>query len=237
MIDHLSCSSINLAINCPRSWWAKYMLGKSVPSSEAASFGSQYDVVVSKLIGAKTHKEEKPGSILPGVQEAAELYLEQGHAFKDATDSQVKIDISPGQWAYLGEMLGIPTEIKFPITGFIDLFDRETRKLIDLKTSSSKRTSASWALQVLIYSLATQATEAGIHLMTRTKTPAFYNFLVPVSDDNLRWAMNLFTFYANLIEGWIETGAGEELPRQEGFWCSWCPENMECPAKHVILGG
>jgi CRISPR/Cas system-associated exonuclease Cas4 (RecB family) len=237
MIDHVSCSSINLAIQCPRAWWAKYVLGKSVPSSEAASFGSQYDTVVSKLIGAKNHKEEKTGEILPGVEEAAQMYMEQDHAFKSATDSQVKINIAPGQWAYMGETLGIPTEISFPITGFIDLLDTNSRSLVDLKTSSSKRTSASWAMQVLIYAIATQANEARIHLMTRTKTPAFYNFMVPVSEDNLRWAMNLFTFYTQQIEKWLNAGAGEELPRQEGFWCSWCPENLECPAKHVILGG
>ena len=58
-IDHYSVSSMQLA-NCPRAFWAKYVLKKEQASSEAASFGQQYDQQVTASLRCKLHKEEKP---------------------------------------------------------------------------------------------------------------------------------------------------------------------------------
>jgi hypothetical protein len=172
-----------------------------------------------------------------GVEEAVNGYLSQPHAFRSATDSQLPIHISPSEWEVMAEMLGMYSEIPYPITGFIDLYDSNKRALVDLKTSSSKRTTFMWGLQVLIYSLATQANEARIHLMTKTKTPAYYDLPVPVTPTSQAWAMQIFAHQAALIKQWLVEGAGEHLPRIPDYYCSWCAEELECPATNIILGG
>jgi len=236
-IDHYSVSSINLAANCPRAWWAKYVLKLDMASSMAANFGSQYDQLISKKLGCKVHKDDKIGPVADGVEDAVTGYLCQPHAFKQATDAQMPINILPGQWQVLAEMHGFYASIERPITGFIDLYDANERVVVDLKTSGSKRTSFNWALQVLIYSLAKQANQAKVHLMTKTKVPAYYEFTVPVTAESKRWAMQVFTNQANQIERWLKNGAGDELPRTPDYWCSWCPESLTCPAMNLILGG
>ena len=237
-IDHLSVSSIGKAMDCPRSWWCSYILKKDRPSSGAAQFGSQYDQIIGKRLNTKCHKEEAvSGGLADGVEEAVNGYLSQPHAFRGATDSQLPINISPSEWGVMAEILGMYSEIPYPITGFIDLYDSNKRALVDLKTSSSKRTTFRWALQVLIYSLATQANEAEIHLMTRTKTPAYYRLPVPVTPTSQAWAMQIFAHQVALIKQWLVEGAGEHLPRVPGFYCEWCAEELECPATNIILGG
>lgn len=237
-IDHLSVSSIGKAMNCPRSWWCSYVLKKDRPSSGAAQFGSQYDKIIGKRLNTKCHKDDPiTGSLAPGVEDAVTGYLSQPHAFRSATDSQMPIYISPSEWNVMAEMLGFWSEIPYPITGYIDLYDSKSRSLTDLKTSSSKRKSFMWGVQVLIYSLATQANSAGIHLMTKTKTPAYYDMPVPVTPDSQRWAMQIFAHQAALIKQWLVEGAGEHLPRVPDYYCSWCAEELECPACNIILGG
>jgi hypothetical protein len=237
-IDHYSVSSMQLAANCPRAFWAKYILKKEQASSDAASFGSQYDQQVSARLGCKIHKAENPASrVVEGVDEAVAGYLCQPHALKTATDAQVPINISPLQWQLMAEIHGFHAEIQKPIIGFIDLWDAKNRVIVDLKTSASKRTSPGWALQVLIYTLAQQANEAKIHLMTRTKTPAYYEYIVPISKQSLAWAMHWFTHQANMVERWLADGCGECLPRNADYYCNWCAEQLECPATNIILGG
>lgn len=235
MIDHYSVSSINQAASCPRGWWVKYVLKQEQPSSDAASFGTQYDQVVSQRLGCIAHKESKMGGLIEGVEEAVSGYLCQPHALKSATHAQVPINITQGQWGVMAEIHGFYAEIKHPIVGFIDLYDAANRTIVDLKTSKSKRTTPGWAMQVLIYALAKQANSARIHLMTRTKVPAYYDFNVPVTRDSYRWAMQLFTYWANQIDQWIENGAGDELPRLPDYHCSWCPEALVCPATNLLV--
>ena len=236
-IDHYSVSSMQLAANCPRSWWAKYILKKELASSDAASFGNAYDQTISARLGCKIHKEEKPVGHIDGLEEAVAGYLCQPHALKTATDAQVPITSTPAQWNLMAEIHGFYAEIKKPIIGFIDLWDAKNRVVVDLKTSASKRVTNGWALQALIYTLAQQANEAKIHLMTRTKTPAYYEYIVPISKQSLAWAMHWFTYQANTVERWLAEGCGECLPRNSDYFCSWCPEKLECPATNVILGG
>jgi len=203
----------------------------------AASFGSQYDQMIGKRLKVICMKEERESAPVDGVEEAVAGYLSQPHAFLTATHSQVPIHITPGQWNVMAEVYGFYAEISKPIIGFIDLFDENTRELNDLKTSSAKRTSLWWAVQVLTYALAKQANKAGIHLMTRTKVPAYYNFIVPTTPENFKWAMQILTHHANLIEGWLRDGAGDHLPRTPDYYCGWCAEKLSCPAQSVILGG
>ncbi len=235
-IHHYSISSLQLWADCPRSWWEKYVLGNEQPSSEAASFGSQFDQVISTRLGfpainKKTGKPEKMGPLLEGVEEAVEGYFAQPFAIKKATGCQEKIDISPDQWAVLGEICALSLQIDKPITGYIDVSVANESLLVDLKTSKRAGMQPKWAFQVLVYAIAKQFNQARIHLMTRTKTPAYYDYMVFLTPETKKWAMMNFTYYANQIEAALRKGDSEELARNPDFYCSWCPAAVDCPAR------
>ena len=242
-IAHHSFSSISKFINCPFSWWSEKVLDRKMPSSAAASFGSQFDQLVADKLGltpTDTRGDDTPISeqvLVEGVEEAADAYLLQPWAVKkgEATSAQKKIYITPEMWAMFGEMLGLSLEIQKPILGYMDLVKRVgvQKTVIDLKTSKRKGMRVDWALQILEYALAEQAPAGEIHLMTTTKTPAFYRYPIIVSDDTKRWAMTYLTYYINMIERVLEGGSGEGLPRKADYWCNWCAENLECTAKEV----
>lgn len=232
-IDHYSVSSVQKWADCPRSWWVKYILDMDLPSSEAASFGSQYDQLIAERLGFKS---EKPiGDLVEGVEDAVSGYFTQPHAMKKATGAQTEIRITPEQWMVFGEMHDLCVEIKKPIIGYIDLCDDLESKLVDLKTSSRAGMQAKWAFQVLLYALAKQFAQARIHLFTRTKNPAYYDYMVFVSKEAMAWVITNFTFYANQIEKALVEGHGE-LARNPDFYCSWCPEKLDCPAKQSFGG-
>lgn len=231
-IDHHSVSSVQKWADCPRSWWTHYVLGEKLPSSAAASFGSQYDILVSKKLGLQP--KEEPGELVEDVEDAVAGYFSQDHAFREASSAQGEIYITPDQWSVFGEMNGICVEIAKPVLGYIDLENPLKGKLVDLKTSSRAGKQPKWGFQVLIYALARHYKQAEIHLMTRTKIPAWYRYMVPVEPEALKWAMLNFTFYANQIEAGLRSGNGEALARNPDFYCSWCAEQINCPARSVI---
>jgi hypothetical protein len=232
-IDHFSVSSVQKWADCPRSWWSKYILDMDLPSSEAASFGSQYDQLIGERLGFKSAKPV--GELVEGVEDAVAGYFSQPHAIKKASGAQVEIRITPEQWAIFGEMHDVCAEITKPITGYIDLCVDFESKLVDLKTSQRAGMNGKWAFQVLIYALAKQFCQARIHLMTRTKTPAFYDYMVFVHKATLGWAISNFTFYARQIETALVEGHGE-LARNPDYYCSWCAEKLTCPAKSAFGG-
>lgn len=237
-IDHYSVSSVTTWRKCQRQWWAKYVEGKDQPAGEAASFGIQYDMMIAQRIGCKLGKPEKmPESWVDGVAEAVDGYLCQPHALKTATQAQVPVRVTPDEWNVLCEMQGFYAEIKKPIIGFADLVDELKRIVVDLKTSSRKDTRDEWALQVLFYSIALALVEARIHLFTRTKVGAYYDFMVPIHGASKKWAMIVLTRAINEIEVALENGAGDELVRLPGYHCAWCPENLDCCARNLIIGG
>lgn len=234
-IDHYSPSSISAWEICPRNWWANYVLGKKMEASEAASFGSQFDQLVSQRIGCPVGKQDKlPDEWLDGVEQAVDLYLCQPWALKSATVAQKAVRINPAEWAMMAEMHGLFSEIRKPIIGFADLIDDQQRLVVDLKTSGRKDARQEWAGQLIFYALAEQLSSAEVHLLTRTKTPAVYRFTIPVNDETKKWALIRFSTAIEQIERALENGAGEELVRNPGWKCGYCPEQFECPAFNMI---
>ena len=100
-VKHYSVSSILKWKNCPRSWWADKVLGLTRPSTDAASFGSQYDQLIAYKLGLKpsdTRGKETPiekQMLLDGVEQAVELYFQQPHAVKKALS--LSSDIYPDE--------------------------------------------------------------------------------------------------------------------------------------------
>ena len=240
-INHYSVSSILKWKNCPRSWWADKVLGMKKESSFAASFGSQYDQLIAYKLGLKPSDKREDDTpieeqeLVEGVEQAVELYFQQDHAVKkeDAKSTQKKIEIKPHEFTLFAEELGLSLEIKKPIIGYIDLIEQRgiQTSIIDLKTSSRRGMRSDWAFQLLIYCIAEQIDFAKIQLMTKTKTPAFYQYPIIVTPEAKAWALSTFSFYANQIEQALKDGSGDSLSRNIDYWCSWCGELDECPAK------
>ena len=241
-IQHYSVSSILKWKNCPRSWWVDKVLGMSKPPSEAASFGSQYDQLIAYKLGLKpadTRGDETPiekQELAEGVEEAVNLYFEQEHSVKKAIYAQKKIEIKPHEFTLFTEELGLVSKIQKPIIGYIDLLEQKgiQTSIVDLKTSSRKGMRADWAFQLLIYCVAMQIDFAKIHLCTKTKIPAFYQYSVPVTKQSKIWALASFAWYANQIEKALVNGSGEGLARNPDYWCSWCGEEQDCPARQIV---
>jgi hypothetical protein len=248
-VSHYSVSSVNSFRNCPRGWWIQKILEQSLPSSAAASFGNQYDELVAHKLGlepmdvrsrdkGKLHITKQ--NLVDGVADAVAGYLIQPHAVKkeEAFAAQKMIHIDPSAWAILAEELGLSLDIAKPIVGYIDLISKVSlrRKITDLKTSSRKGMRADWAFQDLIYCIAENCIEADIHLMTTTKVPAYYKYPVIVNNETKAWAMKNFTYAAQAIERALKEGSGENLPAYPDYWCSWCADKLECPAKGAFVG-
>lgn len=248
-LSHTSVSSINSFQNCPRGWWNSYVLKMKQESSVAASFGNQYDSLIAHRLGlepmdVRERDKDKPTISqqiwLDGLEEAVDGYFEQDHAItkEEAVSTQKKIEIPVHAWSIMAEQLGLSLDIHFPIVGYVDLISQKglTKKITDLKTSKRKGMRADWAFQLLIYCLAENCGSADIHLMTTTKVPAYYKYPVIVTDETKAWAMKKYTFIDNLIHRALEEGSGENLPCNSDYWCMWCAESENCPAKNSFMG-
>ena len=243
-IAHYSNSSVGSFQNCARGWWLKYVMDMSLPAGSAASFGNQYDELVAHKLGlepmdVRTRDAEKPKIfqqvLQEGVEDAVNGYLIQPNAptKENSVCTQKKITILPDEWAVLAEDLGLCLEIDKPIIGYIDMIimNGVQRTIIDQKTSKRKGMRASWAMQLLLYCIAENCNAARIDLMTTTKTPAYYTYPIMVNDISKKWVMTNFTYYANEIEKALRSGCGENLPANPDYWCGWCADKLECPAK------
>lgn len=245
-VTHYSVSSNKSFTNCAFGWWLDKVEGQKLPSSETASFGNQFDELITHRIGLTAHDKrdfdsEKPITeqvLLDGVAEAVDGYMLQPWAVKkgETLYAQKKIEILPHEWSILAEELGLCLEIKKPVVGYIDhiKIDGLRRIVVDQKTSKMKGMRYDWASQLGIYGIAENIQFGEIHLMTRTKVPAYYKYPVLIGDDLKRAVMVKFTYIANLIEKALEQGSGEMLPRTPDYWCNWCPAKLECPAKGIV---
>jgi len=240
-INHYSVSSLETWVSCPVSWWSKYVLKETTPSTSAASFGSAFDKAVGEAFNLKpedSREDEKEIVLSPEDKEELEAmvngYLSQPWAIKNPSFIQRKILVPPSHFESLTGGLGLSLSIKRPILGYIDIGSDADMKLVDLKTSSRQGMQVKWAFQLLVYALATQFTTAEIHLGTRTKKPGFFRYYVPVDKATLSWAASYFAFYASQIEAALEMGCSEGLPCRPDYYCSWCARNLSCPVKLKI---
>lgn len=235
-MEHISHSSIQLFIDCPRHWFAKYVDKLITPAGDAAAFGTGFDQAIAARV--------VPGSEVvacdPDVLNAVEFYLAQPRAWDRAQDAQVKIELDPDQWAVLAEYYGSCTEIPVPLVGYVDLVrtmeDGIRRELLDLKTSSRKEFRPSWSVQTMLYAAALRAARIGVHLLVRRANGSF-DFAAyehcPNHND-YRWVLNYVGFYANQLTEATKYACSDDLPAKPGYWCAWCPVKLECPG--VYLG-
>jgi len=83
-MDHLSYSSVEKALACPRNWFYKYVLKQDLPAGDAASFGKAFDAAVADALGLAPGDAKTPAEKVEGVDEAVSLYLASDVGWKRA---------------------------------------------------------------------------------------------------------------------------------------------------------
>lgn len=227
-VDHLSFSSLSKWLQCPRSWWAKYVEKRDVAPSDAASFGSAFDQAISAKLGLI--KPEEITKTVEGVESSVNFYMAQPWAWTKADSTQEQIAITPEQWETMAESIEAESEIHAPITGYIDLFRVEgiERQVVDIKTSSRAGWRTDWGLQGMLYCLAKDAHRFEIHLLaTGKKVPSAHRYVFKPTVERLRWMMETLGCIAKQIK---QAQKGDVLLRNADYWCAWCPEKVDCVA-------
>lgn len=150
-INHSSASNINMYVNAPDAWAARYLFGRKFNFALAAKAGVIVeDAVVQVVTGVKdleaavkwgveefnkagaftaTDADRKRGEGIPAMIEQAVEYLEplgtpefDGGVIGSTMQKQIEIICNGDGW-------------KLPIIGYLDFFYPDAKKIVDLKTT------------------------------------------------------------------------------------------------------
>ncbi len=227
-LNHLSYSSINSYLTCPRSWKFKYV--DQVPSKTTSSlaFGSAVHTAIEAVI--RTRTLGAPVDILTEWSAAWNRQLEREPFVPDDGDTPESLH-NDGVRLLTNErvseaILGLRATIwngepviehrvelrvpgvPIPVIGYIDAID-ENGTPMDFKTSSKSWSGdkASLEVQPLFYLAALN--QAGIHhqyrfrhvILVKTKTPAVQVFGTQFLPGQLFWLMQMIVHVWRAIDG------------------------------------
>ena len=172
-VEHLSASSINMFLRCPRQWQQHYVLGlDDGPVGEPLIRGSAVHLALSRLLVGKD-----PGDFFGDVmaEEAREIVITD----MDKLRNQVEADIYH-YYETVGKYLDVvSTEneivldvgLPIPVVGYVDIVCKD--RIIDIKTtnylSRNVKLNPEWRTQAHVYQLA-HPHPAEFHVLTRSKT-------------------------------------------------------------------
>ena len=240
-ISHWSFSSLKQLSNCPRSWYVQYVKKEKQPAGSAAAFGSAFDQGVCKRLGIAVEKESEQIVLSEedenSLNDAVSFYeLQPQTAFWRGAKGQVKIEITPEEWAEYADIYGTESRLAVPIIGYIDMLQQNgpTVEVCDLKTSGRAEFRSEWPLQLLLYSLAKRASVCHVHLLTRLKKGfGFQAYRFRPTKQSYAWMINTLGWLADQGERARMAESEEQLPSNSGWWCSYCPRNIECEANRL----
>ena len=173
-VEHLSASSINLFLRCPRQWQQRYVLKEEEETvGEALILGSATHLALSRVLMGKDPGDywgdvmaEEARTIVFKNEDAARgqaeawvyHYYEQMGKHLNVTATEQEIEIA---------VPGVP----IPVVGYVDIETPE--RIIDVKTTGylnrNVKLNPEWKLQARIYQLA-HPKPAEFHVLTRAKT-------------------------------------------------------------------
>lgn len=237
-LTHWSFSSLKQLANCPRSWYVQYVKKERQQSGSAAAFGSAFDQKVAQALGLSIEKKDEPVKLEEAdeqsVNEAVTFYkLQPQSAFWKDGRGQVKIEITPEAWSVYAEMYGVESNLSVPIIGYIDMLQTNgpSVEICDLKTSGRNEFRSEWPLQLLLYALASRASVCHVHLLTRLKKGfGFTAYRFRPIKESYAWMLTQLGWLADQGEKARMMPSEECLPATSGWWCSYCPRNMNCEA-------
>jgi hypothetical protein len=258
-IQHWSASSLNMLAICPRQWQARYIWNRKEAPGAARVLGranhktAEYnfmqkiatgeDLPVAELV-EHFHDDAWPNSI-SDVGGASEV------VWDDSPDEQLALGIKMVTAYRTNVMprvepaaveqhftLKIP-ELPIPLIGYIDVVQRDGRPIIDLKTSSKKRTTMKpdWRMQGRVYQLA-YPRRVDWHVVTKAALPTTWTGLEEPGlmqeierADKTRALIRQLSAQANHYlhvygpdEDWPALGVAHD------WRCNWCAYMSDCPA-------
>jgi len=107
-VKHLSHSSINTYMMCPKSWWWRYVKKAKVPVSAALPFGSAYHQTVQTYIAAKALHPDQ-------VRPLAELWPACWAGALNKQYQKIKWDKPYDYYTKLGESMLVSDEVVFAV--------------------------------------------------------------------------------------------------------------------------
>ena len=240
----LSYSSISLWCQCPAAWKAKYVDKLQAPVGDAARRGNAFDQLVASRLGCPLF--DHLGKSIDRPDESTELsdMLDGYFAFKDTwldtrlerkPMAQVKVTVTPDQWAEMAGRYGANTKIPYSIIGFADLqrtmSDGVRIEGLDLKTSERMEFRSSWTYQILFYAAALGWSKSSIHLVVKNKSGVRVQGKSILSGPNkplIKHVLDWYAHYSNEIKNSLDNGGTEDWPRNHSYGCSWCPLMETC---------
>lgn len=244
-IPHLSFSSIEHWLNCPASWWYRYILNEELPAGTAAAFGKTFEELLTSRLGLADEPKldtENPEHV--SIMAAVEIYQRWSRAWVHADEAQKRIEITPDQWSNYADLYGVDSSIPVPLIGFTDLQrrmeDGVRMEILDLKTSGFSGFKMAWAVQLTLYGMAERAYQVTVHQFVKTKQPKCEAFSWIIDKPKVAWMMTYIGHAAKQIAEALERDDIGSLPRTPGRnnlarHCEWCPRQLDCTAR--ILSG
>lgn len=241
-IDHLSASSINQYLRCPRQWWYRYVLGLRVPPDGGLVVGKGVHWAAEagmkgKIISGLDPEPESSATLAAEAVEAecstGEVRFEEGQTTGQLKDKAARV---ASAWAEKAAPKSDPAEVEaefekeiagVKVIGRLDVVDRDGL-VRDWKTSGRKpvATDVMASVQTEIYS---HVRDAGVvyHYLVDGKTGVAAHD-VPVVGKNSALAAKL----APATVGEVAKGISAEVfPRKRDGWhCSvrWCGFYERC---------
>ena len=241
-IDHLSASSLNQYLRCPRQWWYRYILGLRIPPDGGLVVGKSVHYAAEEGMKGKiltgTDPEPEASATLAAeavTEECAtgEVRFEEGQTTGQLVDKASRIATA---WAEKAAPKSDPAEVEtsfekeiagVKVIGRLDVVDKDGL-VRDWKTSGRKPVAADVAasVQTEIYS---HVRESGLvyHYLVDGKTGVAAHD-VPVVGSQASLAARLAT--ATVAE--VASGISAEVfPRKRDGWhCSprWCGYFSRC---------
>jgi hypothetical protein len=188
-IDHLSASSVNKFLRCPRQWQDSYILGRKGSVGNALIIGSFVHLALSRRMSGKP--DNFGGDWLSAVEKDEDAEI----IWKEDPDTSFRIGMKmiSDYWEAVGKHLKtVKTEQEFnveiegvgvPVVGFIDLETINTA--IDYKSTAyynrkQVRPNREWIFQGKVYQIIVPK-PFEIHVITRAKEDSI---VVPTSQSH-----------------------------------------------------
>lgn len=195
-LGHISASSMHMLEICPEQWRQRYILGKKEPPGQALVLGQLTHAGIEFGLDSKILSREEPelslmiewyhDSVWP---KTLDSYGGEGEILWDDKPEEVRTKGAHMIGAYHPTIARLePQEVEHefrldlglpvPLTGFIDLIQRDGRPTVDWKTSARKMSEVKpqWRMQGRIYQLAVPRA-VDFHVITKAKYPAVYTGL------------------------------------------------------------
>jgi hypothetical protein len=260
-LDHFSASSLQMFEICPRQWQQRYILGKIEPPAQAKLLGQVTHGGIEFGLDTKLTTQDEPeldliityyhDAVWPSAIEMAggynEIVWDPGTKPDDVRDKGAQMittyhpTIARLEPEAVEHFFQIDTGAQVPVTGWIDLVQKDGRPSVDFKTSNRKLTEVKpgWRVQGRVYQLAIPR-PVDFHVITKAKWPQVFTGLDSeglVEDYSELKTQDMKRRIRQALDDanryYATYGPDEDWPARgivHDWRCAWCGYQAGCPA-------